>query len=110
MAFGSYCLVPLSMLFCGGLYFLFVRFDPGGLGLVAFAVLTGLLYVFLPLWFGLRKVKSKRLQFPVEQARWERAMRRWERLYYCVRDDGVFTPGETPFMPIDKMQAFLYAD
>ena len=41
---------------------------------------------------------------------WEKAMSCWEPLYYCARDDGVFIPGETTFIPIDKVQEFLYAD
>ena len=110
VAFGLWCLAALSPLFCYGLFSLFVRFELAGLALVAVAVLIGLLYVFLPLWFGLRKVNSKRLRFPVEKARWERAKHRWERLYYCARDDGVFIPGETPFIPIGRIQEFLYAD
>ncbi len=109
VAFGLWCLAALSPLFCYGLFSLFVRFELAGVALVAFAVLTGLLYVFLPLWFGLRKVNSKRLRFPVEKARWETAMQRWEWLYYCARDDGVFIPGETSFIPTTKMREFLYA-
>lgn len=108
VAFGSCCLVYVSMWLCGGLYLLFFDFDLGRLAFLAFAVLTGLLCVFLPLRFGLRKLTSKRQQFPVDKARWERAMDRWERLYYCARDHGVFIPSETSLMPIDEIQKFLY--
>jgi len=45
-----------------------------------------------------------------DKAKWAEAKRRWERLYYCERDDGVFIPGETPFIPIEKLQEFLYAE
>jgi predicted RNA-binding Zn-ribbon protein involved in translation (DUF1610 family) len=64
----------------------------------------------LPLLVGNRMRRSKRCKYPVEKERWERAAGRWQRLYYCARDDGVFIPGETSFIPIDKMQEFLYAD
>jgi hypothetical protein len=60
--------------------------------------------------YGRRSGGRHRQKYAIEKPRWDRAVHRWERLYYCARDDGVFIPGETPFIPIDKMQEFLYAD
>lgn len=85
-----------------------------GLATVPFLLIIPLLSVFvqgaLPLLVGNRMRRSKQRKYPIEKERWERAVARWQRLYYCFRDDGVFIPGETPFMPIDSMQEFLYRD
>jgi len=59
---------------------------------------------------GKRKRDRGKRRYAAEKEKQERATRRWERLYYCARDDGVFIPGETPFIPIDRMQEFLYAE
>ena len=58
----------------------------------------------------LRRRPRAMRQRVADRERWEKATNRWVQLYYCARDDGVFIPGETSFIPIDKMQAFLYAD
>lgn len=39
---------------------------------------------------------------------WRRAMDRWNKLYYCEVDDGVFDPEVGEFIPIDKMKEYLY--
>jgi phage FluMu protein Com len=85
-------------------------------------------FVAVPIWLSRRKSREHRRRLEIEkarlkqhldtekaklkeeEARWERAMRRWERLYYCARDDGVFVPGETPLLPIDELQDYLYRE
>ena len=42
------------------------------------------------------------------RAVWERAMSRWQALYYCARDDCVFVPGERRAAPLAQMQDLLY--
>ncbi|MBM3151334.1 MAG: hypothetical protein FJZ96_03875 [Chloroflexi bacterium] len=42
------------------------------------------------------------------QKRWQGAMERWNRLYYCNRDDCVFLPGENTSAPIGAMLDYLY--
>ena len=37
----------------------------------------------------------------------ERAYQRWEKLYYCHRDDSVFLPGEGTFVAVEQMKDFL---
>jgi hypothetical protein len=44
----------------------------------------------------------------VLMSRWKRAIARWNQLYYCSRDDGVFIPGQSHFVPVDQMTDFLY--
>lgn len=48
-------------------------------------------------------------RYPLEIERWKRALERWEQLYYCYRDDGVFLPNHAVFVPIAQMRQFLYA-
>jgi hypothetical protein len=59
---------------------------------------------------GRKLMQWQTRQFLMEKPAWENAVRRWQRMYYCARDDGVFIPGEASFMPIDKVQELLYAD
>ncbi len=47
-------------------------------------------------------------QWQQEVASWERAMERWNRLFYCARCDGIFIPGERGFTPIGQMQQALF--
>ena len=86
-----------------------VLFTPADILCVPMAALglgLTLLLVLVHLYSRPRQM-SERL---AKAQKWERAMNRWERLYYCARDDGVFIPGETPFIPMNKVQEFLYAD
>jgi hypothetical protein len=47
--------------------------------------------------------------YPLEIERWKRALARWDQLYYCYRDDGVFLPNHAVFVPIAQMKQYLYA-
>lgn len=38
---------------------------------------------------------------------WYRANNRWQKLYFCHRDDIVFIPGEGPFSSTEKMNEYL---
>jgi hypothetical protein len=62
------------------------------------------------LYVGYKRIRSWRERLPLERGRYDRAIRRRERLYYCPRDDGVFLPGETHLIPIAKMAEFLYSN
>jgi hypothetical protein len=39
---------------------------------------------------------------------WQNAMKRWDRLYYCSRDDIVFILGESKVVPVREMTTLLY--
>jgi len=39
---------------------------------------------------------------------WQKAIQKWNSLYYCGRDDGIFIPNEERFVPVEQIQAFLY--
>ena len=79
-------------------------------------LLSGLFFVgfgslgWISIVQGKRKRERAQRRYGAEKDKHERVMHGWERLYYCARDDGVFIPGETPFIPTDKMQPFLYTE
>ena len=39
---------------------------------------------------------------------WEKAMNRWEEMYYCANCDGVFLPWERRFVPVAQKDALAY--
>jgi len=41
------------------------------------------------------------------QEQWQVQLKRWEKLYFCHRDDIVFIPGEGTFAPVEKMKEYL---
>jgi hypothetical protein len=70
------------------------------LGIVGFAVLLVILAVTTT-------GKAKR-QFESDISKWYRAMKIWNELYYCARDDVVFIPGESHVIPAYQMTSFLW--
>jgi hypothetical protein len=63
------------------------------------------------------KVSKERLQTEAAQAKadreqeeevYQQMMERWEKLYYCHRDDCVFIPDEGTSAPLSKMHLYLY--
>jgi len=43
-----------------------------------------------------------------ENQSWERAVSRYEHLYYCQRDDCIFVQGESTSAPINRLKEFLF--
>lgn len=41
------------------------------------------------------------------QARTERGIKTWMKLYYCDRDEGIFLPGKDELVPPDQMSSFF---
>jgi hypothetical protein len=56
-----------------------------------------------------KEFRQAQEQYPLELAQWERAMARWEQLYYCSRDHGVFLPNHSQLTDVKNMQVLLYA-
>jgi hypothetical protein len=91
-------------------------------GALSSSVITALVCGFTPflvsvgmfvLWYFLRKKDQERLrleQSAINDAyqRWQQARARWEKLYYCGRDDIVFIPGEKTSATVADMIAYLY--
>jgi hypothetical protein len=101
----SFCSLPL-------LYESVYR-DSNWLILVPILIFAGAV-IRLLWWIGsnvvreVSTIRHNRLNYPSEVERWERAMERWRELYYCYRDDGVFIPAQTRFIPVEQLRAFLY--
>ncbi len=92
-----------------------------GVGVLIFllAVLIGGLAV-LAVILRHRKVHQQQRQYEASvrqitvqneclHSTWKRSLERWDRLYYCSRDDCVFIPGEGTSAPLSGMQAYLQA-
>ncbi len=89
-----------------------------GAGGEDFFILTWLVCMVLAVIWGIkaRKVHAEARDREVEalasqaagRAVWERAMARWQELYYCARDDRVFIPGEHQAVPVAQMHDLLY--
>lgn len=73
-------------------------------------VAVGVVAWVIPLWAFSKEWRSHRQRVPAEKARWERAVYRWDQLYYCARDDGAFILCETSLVPINQLEHFLYRD
>jgi hypothetical protein len=41
---------------------------------------------------------------------WQKAMSRWELLYYCRRDNILFIPGASRQVAVKDYKAYLYSD
>ena len=54
-----------------------------------------------------RKKRSTKLR-EVDIPQWEYAMRRWNQLYYCARDDILFIPGENKAVPVTQMNEYIH--
>lgn len=83
--------------------------------------LVGAAAIALGIYLLIQAGKNKRLQLAEYQrlvqeeiaehqriqGEWKKAMERWDRLYYCGRDDCVFIPGEKESASISKMKEYL---
>jgi len=96
----------------------------GLLGLVSgvISLLGGIALIALGIFLVRRSVKKKRFQkeeiqkqYQEEmdrseriQSAWRSALDRWNKLYYCGRDDCVFIPGENSSAPLSNLKEYLY--
>jgi hypothetical protein len=53
------------------------------------------------------KIEEMRLQHQQEMDAWDKAMSRWNQLYYCGRDDCVFIPGAGTSAPPVNIKEYL---
>lgn len=54
------------------------------------------------------KVNTSKEEYEKELPRWQQAMRRWDSLYYCERDDILFNPETNETLPVGAMMDYLY--
>ncbi len=67
------------------------------------------------LWRSLqRKEKEKSIQQQSDinkgYQKWQQAISRWEKLYYCGRDDIIFIPGEKTSAAVADIHNYIYAN
>lgn len=55
----------------------------------------------------LTRFNHKKAEEQQEKRRFERAVARWMRLYYCDRDEEVFDPAGATRVPLAQMEAYL---
>jgi hypothetical protein len=55
-------------------------------------------------------VQRKRVEAFKKIPFWEKAMDRWDEMYYCANCDGLYIPWERKFVPAAQMQALAYQD
>lgn len=60
-------------------------------------------------WRQIRLTSEQRNSYDARVQVWEDSRERWQQLYYCFRDDGVFLPGQSSFIPINQMSEYLKA-
>jgi len=83
-------------------------------GIISVIIEIILLIILIPLFitkgipkirqfFEKRELDKKRKEIEYNRAleRWGNAMKRWEHLYYCYRDDCVFIIGENKPIPVN---------
>ncbi len=52
--------------------------------------------------------RQKELEVQAALKKWEHAMQKWSKLYYCFRDDSVFIPGDNKSVDLSHMQEFIF--
>jgi hypothetical protein len=79
------------------------------LGLLGVGIGGGLILTGIIVWGSSQKAADRRaVEEAAQMTKWELAMSRWNQLYYCYRDDGVFDPDERVFIPVKQMMNYLY--
>jgi hypothetical protein len=75
-----------------------------GIGIPFFAI-----FISLTIWQGIKngnKTKEIKEYIPI----YEKAIVRWNKLYYCFRDDIVFDPETNVYVSADKIDDLIYKD
>lgn len=74
-----------------------------------FVLLIFFLRVIIIVWRKLVVSAARQAYVDAELPRWERAMKKWNELYYCVRNDVVFIPDNSLVCkPASEMSQLLY--
>jgi predicted RNA-binding Zn-ribbon protein involved in translation (DUF1610 family) len=53
-------------------------------------------------------INNYKIEVNKENQKWERALSRYERLYYCQRDDCIFVQGESTSASINRLKEYLF--
>lgn len=79
------------------------------LAVFVIVVVLAVRWVISGSWRVRRKIREEREQYSTSYKCWQRAYERWQQLYYCARDDGIFLPGETRFVAVEQMKELLFS-
>lgn len=60
-------------------------------------------------WRQAHSTSEQQNSYDARVQAWEDSYERWQQLYYCFRDDGVFFPGQSSFVPVNQMSDYLKA-
>ena len=71
-------------------------------------VLTAGLTIGVSIYFVYLRRIYKSTEYPTLKAAWDNAMERWNRLYYCNRDDIVFDPETNETCSKKDLKQFVY--
>jgi len=83
------------------------------------ALCVGLAGLAVIIWLGLRlrrrfdrglaEYREKKAAYEGDELpHWQSAQKRWEQLYYCMRDETVFIPAENKAIRAEDMEKYLY--
>ncbi len=61
-------------------------------------------------WRQAHSTSEQRNSYDARVQAWEDSYERWQQLYFCFRDDGVFLPGQSSFVPVNQMSDYLKAE
>ncbi len=77
--------------------------------LIGGAIGGGLIWAGVTVFRTANEAAKRRAVKVVDQMpKWEMAMVRWNNLYYCARDDGIFDPEENIFVSTNQMIDYIY--
>ncbi len=73
--------------------------------LIPVGLFGGMAVIFLLMM--IRASHKKRSMIETETPYWQRAMEKWDRLYFCHRDDVVFSPQSGRYVRMEQMSSLL---
>jgi hypothetical protein len=75
--------------------------------IISFSI-CALIALTILIYYEKRDLPTKRSGYAAAINNWQRAMDKWNHLYYCHRCDGVFLPGQNLIVPSAHMMHYLY--
>ncbi len=78
-----------------------------------FILLFGLSSLGVCVWVGVSHSdlnKNNEIRFKQEHWAWQKALSKWQKLYYCYRCDGVFLPNLNHIIPSQHAYDYLYEE
>lgn len=80
----------------------------GWVGFCGIAAFPAFCVIYILNTMGKRRMKASKRDYNQEKPRWDLAMQKWLRLYYCHRDGLVFDPETLETCKPQELKEFLY--